>query len=120
MIQKESPDMIIFRTYDEEAGIDGHLFVQLMFDEDGNLDTHGKLFTVSDEDTYMQLDYDQIVFATETEGGAGSISLGTFTVRETDSLERAVIFDMDYSDLNELVLHLLQDYYNDEKPSLLS
>lgn len=109
------PDMIICRWYDEDEGLDAHIFIQLFFDEDGRLLPNGSLFTVKDGDSYNELEYDQIVFAEESESGGGSVQLCTFTIGHDDG-QRVMVCGLDFSDLQTIVDNLLITYNNQDAP----
>ena len=105
---KQKPDIIIFRIKDDDSG---RRFVQLSLDKDNAPSHRGKIFNVHENDGYNLLEFNQIVLAQESDGGAGSIELCKFTIGTPN--DDIVVYNLLNTDLTEIAQSIISIYAED-------
>ena len=103
----DQPDMIIFRVYGDDPN--SRVLASMFLDEDNNLLSDAKLFTVDEDDSYNALTPNQVVLACEGDTSGSSYALCTFAL---DSIEGGefIVSHQDYTTLNLIAREMINSY----------
>lgn len=101
------PNLAIFRipTRDDDLGTFAEVEIS---GSDHFVDEEGTVFSVLPGDSYLDLQYDQIVLAVRTERGSKNVAI--YSVKQKDATSPAIVHAMDGHDLVELIPQLVKHY----------
>ncbi len=97
--------LVIFRVHDADDG--EHQFVQLRVVDD-RVEEHGRIFTVGEDSSYLEMTFSQVVLANAVPDG--SIDLAWYTIVNDQTLESPVIHELPGDELFDALHGLLAEY----------
>lgn len=105
------PDTVIIRIPDQDGS---KTFLNLPLDSHGFIDGgNAHEFQVLDGDSYNLLEFNQMVFAVSSDGGASSIELARMTVAGKDASDPAIVCHTDPYQVGLMAKHIFDTW--DEK-----